>query len=65
MEDFPTYQGNNPLLIHHEIGKPKKTTMKLPPEDHAFGKVDPKDPEGANQGKSTHRFSDSVMEIPR
>ena len=51
MEDFPTYQGSNPLLVHNEIGKPKKTTMKLPPEGHAFGKVDPKDPEGANQGK--------------
>ena len=43
-------KGSNPLLVKDDIGKAKRTTRKLPNEDHAYGKADKKDPEGANAG---------------
>lgn len=53
---------NNPLLIPEEIGRPKKSTRRLPPETHAYGKCDKKDAEGAQISKvNTNIFSHLFM----
>jgi hypothetical protein len=45
-------KSHNYLLAKDDVGKAKPTTRKLPTNDHAYGKVDTKDPEGVSQGNT-------------
>jgi len=42
-------QAGNTLLQKPELGKVKKCTVSLPPQDYAFGLSRPRDPEGARE----------------
>ena len=46
-------KGHNPLLVHDDVGQAKPSTRYLPSQQHAYGKPQKKDPEGASKGKSS------------
>lgn len=50
-KDRRKYQ-NNPLLVHPEVGKTKRTVYNLPTESHTYGVPLQRDPETAGQGTS-------------
>lgn len=41
----------NPLLVKDDIGRAKPSTFKLPKGDHAYGKPEIKNAEGASEGE--------------
>lgn len=41
----------NVLILKDDVGRPKRTTRDLPPEQHTYGKTIPRDKYGVQQRK--------------